>query len=47
LVNERKEAGNHTVEFTDAGSLPSGLYIYRLTSEAGNYSASGKMTLMK
>jgi len=45
LVNERKEAGNHTVEFTAAGSLPSGLCLYKVT--AGNYSESKKMTLMK
>ena len=44
LVNERKEQGRYTVEFS-AGNLPSGMYIYQIT--AGKYGASGKMLLMK
>ena len=44
LVNERKEQGRYTVEF-NATNLPSGMYVYQLTS--GKYRASGKMLLMK
>jgi len=44
LVDERKEPGNYSVTF-NAGNLPSGIYIYRLT--AGNYEATKKFILLK
>ncbi len=44
LVNGWRDAGLHEIAF-DASDLVSGLYIYRLT--AGDFSASGKMVLMK
>ncbi|MBU1881198.1 S8 family peptidase [bacterium] len=44
LVNGYRNVGSHDVTF-DASGLPSGVYIYRLN--AGDFSASGKMILMK
>jgi hypothetical protein len=44
LVNEAKPAGTYSVKF-DASSLPSGIYLYRLT--AGTKSFAKKMILMK
>ena len=44
LVNTRMNAGEHTVQF-NAGSLASGVYIYRIIS--GNFVQSKKMTLIK
>ncbi len=44
LVNGSREAGVHEVTF-DASDLASGIYLYRL--EAGSFSATGKMVLMK
>ncbi|MDR9416131.1 MAG: endonuclease, partial [Gracilimonas sp.] len=44
LVEERKSAGWHVVTF-DAGSLSSGLYIYRLS--AGHFSETKQMILIK
>lgn len=44
LVNEKKPAGNHSVEF-NASNLPSGVYIYKLSS--GNFVATKKLILMK
>ncbi len=44
LVNEEKPAGTYKVEF-DASGLPSGIYMYRLTS--GNLSISKKLILLK
>ncbi|MCH8568509.1 MAG: T9SS type A sorting domain-containing protein [Balneolales bacterium] len=44
LVNEHNNAGRHEVSF-DAGSLASGLYIYRL--QTGNEIQSRKMMLVK
>lgn len=44
LVNENQVAGNYSVGF-NAEQLPSGIYIYRLTS--GNFTASKKLILMK
>ncbi len=44
LVNEQKPAGNYEVKF-DGSSLPSGVYIYRLTS--GKYSKTRKLMLLK
>ncbi len=44
LVNEYRSAGRYTEIFNGAG-LPSGIYIYRLTS--GNFTASKKLILMK
>ena len=44
LVNQFQKAGNHQIMF-DGKELPSGMYVYRLTS--GNYSESKKMILMK
>jgi hypothetical protein len=44
LVDGMRQASTHEVTF-DGSSLASGIYIYNLT--AGNYTASGKMVLMK
>jgi hypothetical protein len=44
LVDERKPAGRYEAKF-DAATLPSGVYVYRLT--AGAYAASRKMILVK
>ncbi len=44
LVDGHRNAGVHEVTF-DASQLASGIYIYRL--EAGQFTASGKMVLMK
>lgn len=44
LVNERKTAGNHVIEF-DASGLASGVYFYSIT--AGDYSQTRKMLLIK
>lgn len=44
LVNERLEAGRHSVQF-DAGSLPSGVYFYRIA--AGADVSTRSMTLVK
>lgn len=44
LVNERKTAGNHMVEF-DASGLASGVYFYSLTS--GDFTQTRKMLLIK
>ncbi len=44
LVNERENAGSHSVTF-DASRLPSGVYFYRIT--AGSYTNVKKMLLLK
>jgi hypothetical protein len=44
LVDERKEPGVYRVTFNAAG-LPSGVYIYRLTS--GQFTESRKMVLLR
>ncbi|MCK6606321.1 MAG: T9SS type A sorting domain-containing protein [Ignavibacteriaceae bacterium] len=44
LVNEVMDAGNYNYSF-DAGSLPSGVYFYKMT--AGNITLTRKMVLMK
>lgn len=44
IVNGWREAGNHQVTYNGAG-LTSGIYIYRL--QAGNFTASGKMVMVK
>jgi hypothetical protein len=44
LVNRELEAGRYQAEF-DAGSLPSGVYFYRLT--AGKFTAVKRMLLIK
>ncbi|MBU1638383.1 T9SS type A sorting domain-containing protein, partial [bacterium] len=44
LVNGTMDAGRHIVSF-EAGSLPSGLYLYRM--ETDGFSAQKKMILMK
>jgi hypothetical protein len=44
LVNGWREAGSHEATF-DGSKLASGVYVYRLT--AGDFTASGKMVLMK
>ena len=44
LVNAELQAGEHTFSF-DAKDLPSGLYIYRLTTE--EHTLSRKMTLLR
>ena len=45
LVNDLKPAGTYEASF-DAGSLASGVYMYRLTSDAG-FSATRKLILLK
>jgi hypothetical protein len=44
LVNEFKDAGNYSVNFDGTG-FASGVYFYRI--EAGNFTASKKMVLVK
>jgi hypothetical protein len=44
LVNERKNAGEFTVQF-DARALASGIYFYRI--EAGSFTQVKKMVLLK
>jgi hypothetical protein len=44
LTNETMSPGRYTIPF-DASSLPSGVYLCRMT--AGNYSAKQKLLLMK
>lgn len=44
LVNDIKEAGNHSVEF-NASNLPSGVYLY--TIQVNGYANSKKMLLVK
>jgi len=44
LVNEEKQPGSYVVEF-NASALPSGVYIYRLTTP--DYASSKKMSLIK
>ena len=44
LVNEQKESGIYDVNF-DASNLASGVYVYKI--QAGNFSATKKLTLMK
>ncbi|MFZ2324657.1 MAG: T9SS type A sorting domain-containing protein [Ignavibacteriaceae bacterium] len=43
-VNERKEAGHYSVNF-DASKLPSGVYIYRITTNS--FTQARKMILTK
>ena len=45
IVDEVKEPGKYTIEFSDADNLPSGTYIYRM--DAGTFSASKRMVLLK
>jgi hypothetical protein len=44
LLNGKKQAGEYEIEF-DAGRLPSGIYLYRLT--VGSFSQTRKMILLK
>lgn len=44
LVNEKKQAGEYTVEW-HADGLPSGVYFYRLV--AGDFVRTRKMILMR
>jgi hypothetical protein len=44
LVNERQDPGRYTVKF-DAGSRPSGLYLYRL--QADGFVQTRSMTLVR
>ncbi|MGH1362544.1 MAG: peptidoglycan DD-metalloendopeptidase family protein [Calditrichia bacterium] len=44
LVNANQSAGNYSIDF-DAANLPSGSYLYRLTTSAGTI--TNKMTLLK
>jgi photosystem II stability/assembly factor-like uncharacterized protein len=44
LVNEYKNAGEHSIEFNGEGH-PSGIYFYRISAE--NYSKTKKMVLLK
>ncbi|HLF14563.1 MAG TPA: right-handed parallel beta-helix repeat-containing protein [Bacteroidota bacterium] len=44
LVNERREAGRHTIEF-DGSRLPSGVYLYKIAS--GSCTITHKMLLIR
>jgi hypothetical protein len=44
LVNDRKNAGNHSVTF-QGGNLPSGVYFYQL--RAGSFAQTKKLLLLK
>ncbi len=44
LVNQYEKKGEHVIEF-NANNLPSGVYIYRLTTE--NFTSSKKLILLK
>jgi hypothetical protein len=44
LVDERKAAGRYEITF-DAGALPSGVYVYRITT--GDYVSARKSVLLK
>ena len=44
LINEQLEPGNYRVEF-DAADLPSGTYVYRLSTPGFN--VTKKMTVVK
>ncbi len=44
LVNENKEAGNYSIDF-NAAELPSGVYIYQLTTPG--FSQARKMIVTK
>jgi photosystem II stability/assembly factor-like uncharacterized protein len=44
LVNDFKQSGNYEI-FFDASNLPSGIYLYRMSS--GDYSETKKMLLLK
>ena len=44
LINEKKEAGKHTVEF-NASNLASGIYIYKIN--AGDFAQAKKLLLLK
>jgi hypothetical protein len=44
LVNQQQQQGKHQAVWSAEG-LPSGIYFYRL--QAGEQSASGKMTVVK
>jgi hypothetical protein len=44
LVNEKREAGKHTVEF-DASRLTSGVYFYRI--QAGSFTQTKKLLLLR
>jgi hypothetical protein len=44
LVNDNRKAGSYDINF-DASSLPSGVYMYRLT--AGSFTKTVKMSLIK
>ena len=44
LVNEKKPAGNYTVEY-NGNNLPSGIYFYQI--QAGNFIETKKMLLLK
>ncbi|MDP4199197.1 MAG: T9SS type A sorting domain-containing protein [Bacteroidota bacterium] len=45
LVDEVKDPGTYSIEFSDADNLPSGTYIYRM--DAGTFTASKRMVLLK
>lgn len=45
LVNEYKNAGNYSVDFTAASNLTSGIYFY--TMSAGNFTQTKKLMLVK
>ncbi|MBK6773612.1 MAG: T9SS type A sorting domain-containing protein [Ignavibacteria bacterium] len=45
LVNEFKNAGNYSADFTATSNLTSGIYFYTLTSE--NFTSTKKLMLVK
>jgi len=45
LVDDTKEPGTYSIDFSDADNLPSGTYIYRM--DAGSFTASKRMVLLK
>ncbi|NNG26237.1 MAG: T9SS type A sorting domain-containing protein, partial [Ignavibacteriaceae bacterium] len=44
VIDEYQSAGSYRINF-NRSDLPSGMYVYQLTS--GNYSASKKMLILK
>ena len=45
LVNEQKNAGTYSIQFSAKGEFGSGIYFYTL--RAGNFTATKKLLLLK